>query len=387
VSSVNTLNICLGHRAFPDEFQDYVDVMLTPDLVVGPKQVIVVSDLYHGTHGSALSEYSQLLWLYDNFDKVVAGYEYVRVFQYRRFVTREYFGPQSQIVIANIGSHPQVVIGNWIQPGDLSMYRGDFTRFSSGELVNRPFKFESGMLGQYVESHVFLEDILNFAKYLMERNILTPRSTARFLSASILIPACNMGVFRSSNLRRILGMLRLAAGFLDTEHFIPRTGYQRRSLGFILERFNSFVLQEFIENGTLEANFGLHVLISDGANLDREYNGIPAGLCANRAEPAVRKPEQIRHDCAAKLKPVQTSKELTAILGRLLGETWTSPRIVELRIVPDHRLILRMEGGSDLVATEMEVLHNIHGIANVAKLDEDELGYLLAQIAKIREPR
>jgi hypothetical protein len=37
-------------------------------------------------------------------------------------------------------------------------------------------------------------------------------------------------------------------------------------------------------------------------------------------EPPLREPEQIRHDCAAKLRPIETSGMFTAILGCLLRE-------------------------------------------------------------------
>src|SRR5262249_19615162 len=52
----------------------------------------------------------------------------------------------------------------------------------------------------------------------------------------------------------------------------------------------------------------------------------------------LREPEQIRQDCARKLKQVQTSGMFTAILGCLLGEDWSTPRIEELLLTPDRCL-------------------------------------------------
>ena len=37
-------------------------------------------------------------------------------------------------------------------------------------------------------------------------------------------------------------------------------------------------------------------------------------------EPTLREPEQIRQDCVAKLRPIETSGMFTAIFGCLLGE-------------------------------------------------------------------
>jgi hypothetical protein len=115
--------------------------------------------------------------------------------------------------------------------------------------------------------------------------------------------------------------------------------------------------------------------------------GVSVGKEIKMPVPALREPWQIRHDCAAKLKRIRTSKDLTAILAWLLGETSVSSRIEQLRITSDHRLLVRMEEGVDLVAAEMDLIRNVHGVAKAAGLDGDELGYLLAQVAKIKRRR
>jgi hypothetical protein len=49
----------------------------------------------------------------------------------------------------------------------------------------------------------------------------------------------------------------------------------------------------------------------------------------------IREPDQIRKDCARKLQGVEVSDHFQAILGCLLGEDWTTPRLVEMTITPD----------------------------------------------------
>jgi hypothetical protein len=49
----------------------------------------------------------------------------------------------------------------------------------------------------------------------------------------------------------------------------------------------------------------------------------------------LREPEQIRSECARKLRSVETGGMFTAILGCLLGEDWAMPSIEELRLTPD----------------------------------------------------
>ena len=74
----------------------------------------------------------------------------------------------------------------------------------------------------------------------------------------------------------------------------------------------------------------------------------------------------------------------TAILGCLLGEDWSTPKIEELRISPDRCLLARVEGEVSFKAflgAEADLIRNIHGVAAVAEIDGDEVGYLLGKVA------
>jgi hypothetical protein len=104
-------------------------------------------------------------------------------------------------------------------------------------------------------------------------------------------------------------------------------------------------------------------------------------------EPTVREPEGIRRDCARKLRSVQVSDHFQAILGCLLGEDWTTPRLVEMVVTPDGHLLGRCEGEATFKAflgASADLLKNLHGVAEVAELDGDELGYLLGKVAEIK---
>ena len=104
------------------------------------------------------------------------------------------------------------------------------------------------------------------------------------------------------------------------------------------------------------------------------------------ADPFLREPEQIRQDCVRKLGPIETSGMFTAILGCLLGEDWATPKIEQL-IVTEKCLLARTEGEVThklFLGAEADLIRNVHGIAKTAGLDGDELGYILAAIAKIK---
>ena len=249
----NTINICVGHLAFPSDFRNYVDLMIAPCIINDREHVRVVDDNYFGEYGSSLSEYSQLLWLYDQFDAIIGEYDYVRILQYRKFVARRQIGEPS----SNQGW------ARWIRENQLRDCPEEFSRFSTSELFNTAFTLGEGILYHYATYHV-LSDFINFSKFLLDYEILDSQEVARFMTGSILIPASSMGVFRRETLREILAPLRRAAEFIKTPYFVPRTDYQRRVLGFLLERLNSYLILSRIDADLSEGNFGHHTILSDG---------------------------------------------------------------------------------------------------------------------------
>ena len=101
----------------------------------------------------------------------------------------------------------------------------------------------------------------------------------------------------------------------------------------------------------------------------------------------IREPDQIRRNCVRKLRGVQVSEHFQAIIGCLLGEHWTTPWLVEMVITPDGHVLGRCEGEASFKAflgASEDLLRNIHGVAKVAELDGDEVGYLVAQVAAIK---
>ena len=104
----------------------------------------------------------------------------------------------------------------------------------------------------------------------------------------------------------------------------------------------------------------------------------------------IRDSDQIRQDCARKLWAVQVSDHFQAILGCLQGEDWTTPRLTEMVITPDGHLLGRCDGESAFKAflsASADLLKNIHGVAPVAELDGDEVGYLVGRVAEIKRQR
>jgi hypothetical protein len=103
------------------------------------------------------------------------------------------------------------------------------------------------------------------------------------------------------------------------------------------------------------------------------------------ADHTLREPNQIRTDCSRKLKPIETCDTFRASLVALLEEDWTTPKIEELFITSDCHILARTTGEMThklFIGTEADLIRNIHGVAEVAGLDRDELGYLLGKVAE-----
>jgi hypothetical protein len=66
------------------------------------------------------------------------------------------------------------------------------------------------------------------------------------------------------------------------------------------------------------------------------------------------------------------------------------PRLVEMAIMPDGHLLGRCEGEPSFRAflgAADDLVRNIHGVAPVAELDGDEIGFLVGKVAEIKRRR
>jgi hypothetical protein len=247
------LNICIGHQPFPPSFEHYYDYMLGPLPLPEVPRFIHLPQTIFGPHGPSLSEYAQIFCVLQNMDKFLRDETHVRTFHYRRFVSN------GQTAIGRACSFPWATT---IKKEELAFFQQDFSRDEGEELVNTPTRFPGGVLTQYAEVHPF-EDILDFAKFLYERGILSKLHVAGFLREDILIPGSSIAVLTVENFKLINSVLVMASEFKDSPSFTPRTGYQRRNMGFLLERLNSFLLLEGIRQGKIQGGIGKHMIISD----------------------------------------------------------------------------------------------------------------------------
>jgi len=104
-------------------------------------------------------------------------------------------------------------------------------------------------------------------------------------------------------------------------------------------------------------------------------------------EITIREPEQICQDCARKVLVVIRGAKLRAVLGLFVREVWAVPEIADLRLTTEGRIVARLAGEQEFavdLGQRRGLIRAIHSLSPKAALDGDELGYLLAQVAKIK---
>jgi hypothetical protein len=97
----------------------------------------------------------------------------------------------------------------------------------------------------------------------------------------------------------------------------------------------------------------------------------------------IRMVEQIRQDCAYKLRSVTVDDHHQVVLGGLFGTKRTVPKIVEVVVTADGYLCGRCDGESDhemYLGTATQFLQSIHDVAPLAQLDGDEFGFLVGKV-------
>ena len=104
----------------------------------------------------------------------------------------------------------------------------------------------------------------------------------------------------------------------------------------------------------------------------------------------MRDASEIRESCARKIERVEVSDHFRAILGCLLEQDWTTPRLVQMVVSSDGHLLGRTDGQAteqSYLGTQDDLTKNIHGLAAVAELDGDEVGYLVGAVTAIKRRR
>ena len=83
---------------------------------------------------------------------------------------------------------------------------------------------------------------------------------------------------------------------------------------------------------------------------------------------------------ANKIKKVKVSDFFVAILGAMLEQNWTNPRLISLYKTSDNYILGQKEndcGYNEVLCSYDNLRQNLVGIAKVANLNKKEIEYLL----------
>jgi hypothetical protein len=86
---------------------------------------------------------------------------------------------------------------------------------------------------------------------------------------------------------------------------------------------------------------------------------------------------------ANKIKKVKVSNFFVAILGAILEQEWTNPRLISIIRTSDDYILGQKEndlGYNEFLCTYSDLKKNLEGIAQVAELTNKEKTYLLSLI-------
>jgi len=203
---------------------------------------------------SLIGEYHYLFRLNRELKKTTR-FDSIRIAQYRRIVVNVEMGdraenqPWTRVVSADVAR--DLDAQKLTEPKD------------HGFLVSSIFPMPS-VLAQYASSHPS-RDILRFLADAVDAGIVNDQDATSALLVNGLIPAPSNGTFPINCFTKIMDTLERAAIQFVSGGFMARSDYQRRSVGFCLERLNSYLLLKELaaKSVDLAAVMGQQLTISD----------------------------------------------------------------------------------------------------------------------------
>jgi len=186
----------------------------------------------------------------------ISSIKSVTISQYRRFVTINPIGkPSENLTYSNVVSPTEASdtsISNLICPK------------KDGWLISSEFKNSPNVAFHYSKYHI-LRDWFRFLSDAFDANFLSQVEITEASLVDRMIPAPSNGVFPVQFFIEHLKRLELCALAFKNNGYLQRDSYQRRVIGFCLERLHSYFLLATLAR--LKINFndvsGRQILVSE----------------------------------------------------------------------------------------------------------------------------
>ena len=235
---------CLTHRPVEWPLPDYMELVSTVPVGEG---VLDLSERFPDLRGRGpeLSEYATLFalrrLLQESWgpDGPAPDERMVGIAHYRRFaVTRE-------------TGRREFVYG-LTSPAEFARLPQDLFVPPPGHLLlPLPARFAMPVVTQYGQSHV-VRDLLHFMGLAVDLGVVEDQAVSAFLGQQVLIAAPTVGVYPAEWLVHVLESLEQVASAFTTQFAVERADYQRRAVGFCLERLHALLLAQLATAWTPE---------------------------------------------------------------------------------------------------------------------------------------
>jgi hypothetical protein len=208
-------------------------------------------------HGYTLSEYSALFALCRRLREENKEPSRLILTQYRKFVANHDIGTASE-------NMPYV---NTIPDNKCLLSRNDLEPLNGNILVSRPLDLKMRVLDQYSKVHI-LRDLMAFVCDAIGRGVISNTEAKDMIDSRFIIAAPSLGCYDGKSFVEIFTALEQVAVYFLARNYQPRSGYQRRVLGFCLERLHSYLLLKRLGFPNLRTeNFGWQVVVSNTATV------------------------------------------------------------------------------------------------------------------------
>jgi len=205
---------------------------------------------------NVLSEYHTLFMLRRKLEESGHNEGLLTICQHRRFVLNQALGqpalnlPSSWMINAATAASLDTQL--------LEPRQGDY-------LIGSPLVLASNILDQYHLHHP-LRDLLRFLADLIDAGLINAGDAHNILNLKVFIPVPGCGVFPVRAFLKIFSLLEQCTRAWHAAGYIPRSEYQSRVTGFMLERLNSYLLICYMtENGVDFAQaVGHTTVVSEG---------------------------------------------------------------------------------------------------------------------------
>jgi hypothetical protein len=254
------LKFIIGHVRpeveYPPDFRFVTtSAQASSDLVVSMKELDEI-----GLTDRRIGEYAYLFALRRHLSDTPTVANSICIVQYRRCVLNVCAGKTSENArfawIVSRDQAKRVLIDQ------------NFVPRSGAWLVSTATRVASCVTDQYSRKHL-VRDWFRFLADMVDAQLLSNAEARDSALIDVLIPAPSNGFFPLDAFMEIFSRLEAMSRAFIGSGFIERDGYQRRAMGFCLERMNSYLLLSMLSRRGVELreSHGFHSVFEQGDSI------------------------------------------------------------------------------------------------------------------------